>query len=140
MKREFTTEQLKELRKVNRWLTDGLFSKIIKDFTCRSMSMPYSIDFDAYAFNYVKSELEVIKVVDAGALLFGVDNFPLIKVTESKYREFRRYCILHAEYDNDYLDELASLFEKAFINVYRVYVDEETKKIAFAFWLQGGKK
>lgn len=141
MKREFTPKQLKELREVNPWLTDGLFNEIIKD-----LNEDYSFYIfdegqpDTYAFNQVKWAMEDIKVVNASDLYFEAFNFPLIKETEAKFRDFRRYYIFNADDypakdDNYYLNELASLFEKAFTNVYRVYVDEETKKIAFAFWL-----
>ena len=142
MKREFTTKQLKELREVNPRLTDGLFDKIVKDLyeDYNIMSDPDTIEFDAHAFNAVKLAMEDIKVVNAGDLYFEVFNHPLIKDTEAKFRDFRRYYIFNADDytakdENYYLNELASLFKEAFTNVYRVYVDEETKKIAFAFWL-----
>ena len=135
MKREFTPKQLKELREVNPRLTDGLFDEIIKDlnedYSYYIFDEGYS---DTYAFYEVKRSIEDIKVVNASALLIEAGNYPLIKVTEVKYRDFKRF-IFTAEDDNYYLNKLASLFKEAFINVYRVYVDEETKKIAFAFWL-----
>ena len=136
MKREFTPKQLKELREVNPRLTDGLFNDLVKD-----LNEDYSFYIfnegqpDTYAFNQVKLDMEDIKVVSASHLLNDARNYPLIKVTEAKFRDFERYYTFNAEDDEDYFNELASLFEKAFINVYRVYVDEETKKIAFAFWL-----
>ena len=148
MKREFTPKQLKELREVNPLLTDGLFSEIIKDLSEDYSFYTFNEGYpDTYAFNLVKWAMEDIKVVNASALLIEAGNYPLVKESEAKYRDFRRYYIFNAEtldkleadastYDNnDCLNELASLFEKAFINVSRVYVDEETKKIAFAFWL-----
>ena len=141
MKRDFTPKQLKELREANPRLTDGLFNKIVKDlnedYSYYIFDEGYS---EAYAFYEVKWAMDDIKVVNAGDLYFEAFNFPLIKETEAKFRDFRRYYIFNADDytakdDNYYLNELATLFEKAFINVYRVYVDEETKKIAFAFWL-----
>lgn len=133
MKREFTPKQLKELREVNPRLTDGLFNEIIKDLNeDYSIAIFYEGYPDTYAFNVVKWAMEDIKVVNASDLLNEASNYPLVQETEAKYRYFKRF-IFTAE-DDDYLNELASLFEKAFVNVYRVYVDEETKKIAFAFW------
>lgn len=140
MKREFTPKQLKELREVNPWLTDGLFNEIVKelneDYSYFIFNEGYSI---TYAFYEVKAEMADIKVVNASHLLNDARNFPLIKESESKYRDFERYYIWNADdfpaKDENYcLNELATLFEKAFTNVYRVYVDLETKKIAFAFW------
>ena len=139
MQRKFTPKQLKELREINPWLTDGLFNEIIKDLSEDYSYYTFNEGHpDADAFKEIRRAMADIKVVDASDLYFEVYNYPLIKETESKFRDFRRYYIFN--YDNDnldynyYLNELASLFEKAFINVYRVYVDVETKKIAFAFW------
>ena len=140
--RRFTPKQLKELREVNPWLTDGLFNKIIKDLNedYSFMTDPDSIEFNADAFNQVKLDMYYIKVVNASHLLKAASDFPLIKASEDKYRDFKRYYLFNADDfnakdDNYYLNILASLFEQAFTNVYRVYVDEETKKIAFAFCL-----
>ena len=139
--RRFTPKQLKELREINPRLTDGLFSEIIEDldddynFYMFDEGLPENV-----AFNQVKFDMEDIKVVDARYLLSETKNFPLIKDSDAQYRDFIRYYLFNsddypAKDENYYLNILASLFEKAFVNVYRVYVDEETKKIAFAFWL-----
>ena len=140
MKR-FTAKQLKELREVNPWLTDGLFNEVIEDL---------HIDYNFYifqeggadfiAFNQVKLDVKYIKVVNANNLYSAASNYPLVKNTESKFRDFVRYYAFNADDypakdEYYYLNELARLFEEAFTNVYRVYVDEDTKKIAFAFWL-----
>ena len=141
MTRRFTSKQLKELREVNPWLTDGLFSEIVKDlyedynFYIFDERQP-----DTVAFNLVRLDMVDIKVVNAIDLYFAASNYPLVKDTESKFRDFRRYYIFNADDypakdEYYYLNELARLFEEAFTNVYRVYVDEDTKKIAFAFWL-----
>ena len=139
--RRFTPKQLKELREINPRLTDGLFSEIIEDldddynFYMFDEGLPENI-----AFNQVKRDVKDIKIVNANNLYSAASNYPLVKDTESKYRDFVRYYAFNdADFivkdENRYLNILASLFEKAFTNVYRVYVDEETKKIAFAFWL-----
>ena len=141
MKREFTPKQLKELREVNPWLTDGLFNEIIKDlnedYSFYIFEEGYSETFAFYEITWAMAD---IKVANASDLYFEACKYPLIKVTEAKFQDFRRYYVFNtddytAKDDNYYLYELASLFAVAFINVYRVYVDEETKKIAFAFWL-----
>ena len=139
--RRITLKQLKELREVNPRLTDVLFSEIIEDldddynFYMFDEGLPENI-----AFNQVKRDVKDIKIVNANNLYSAASNYPLVKDTESKYRDFVRYYTFNdADFivkdENRYLNILASLFEKAFTNVYRVYVDEETKKIAFAFWL-----
>ena len=139
MTRRFTPKQLKELREVHPWLTDGLFDEIVKDlyedyrFYIFDEGQP-----EIVAFNQVKMDMADIKIVNAIDLYFAASNYPLVKETESKYRDFRSYYIFNTginTINSSCLRELAALFEKAFINVYRVYVDEVTKKIAFAFWL-----
>ena len=137
--RKFTPKHLKELREVNPRLTDVLFSESIEDlhedynFYIFKEGVP-----DFVAFKQVKLYTADIKIVNAIALYFAESNYPLVKDTESKYRAFRRYFLFNTDDDNIYsscLREVAALFEQAFTNVYRVHVDEETKKIAFAFWL-----
>ena len=137
--RIFTPKQLKELREINPRLTNQLFYEMIEDLHEDYNSYIFADGLpDVAAFNQVKFDMEDIKVVNAIDLYFAAYDYPLVKDTESKFRDFRRYYIFNSGVNTIHsscLRELAALFEKAFINVYRVYVDEETKKIAFAFWL-----